>query len=172
MDLKEMQKAVASRLTDEEVATLESAIRARRSMGMTASKAESATVRLPPEELMMLEAIADFMSYAGADASSAAMLAKTSNFPAFRKKVPPVMEILKRSNLTRTETRAVLRLGVSLLHEKLVAQGVDTTSRRMMDHIHRLPAQLDQHFPGYGMGGYLKLTVRAHTPTADEDENG
>ena len=167
-----MQKAIASRLTDEEVATLESAIRARRSMGMSANKAESVAVRLPPEELMMLEAISGFMNYAGADASTAAMLAKTSNFPPFRNKVPAIMQILKRSNLTRTETRAVLRLGVSLLHEKLVAQGVDTTSRRMMDHIHRLPAQLDQHFPGYAMGGYLKLTVRAHAPADDEDENG
>lgn len=169
MDLKEMQKAIAARLTDEEVGILESAIRARRSAGGPVNKSENISTSLPPDELMVLEAIVSFMSHAGADASSVGMLAKTSNFPPFRKKVPALMAIMERSKLKRNERRAVLRLGVALLHEKLVAQGVDTTSRRMMDHIHRMPAQLDQHFPGYAMGGYLALTIRAHK-TRDEDE--
>lgn len=169
MDLKEMQKAIAARLTDAEVATLENAIAARKALGQSVNKSESIAVRLAPDELLVLEAIVSFMDSTGVDASNAGMLAKTSNFQAFKKKVPAIMQVLKASNLKRNETRAVLRTGASMLYQVLTEQGVEATSRRMMDHIHRLPAQLDRHFPGYAMMGLLSVIVRARAENTNED---
>lgn len=89
--------------------------------------------------------------------------------PAFKKKVPVVMQTLASSRLKRNETRAVLRNGIGMLYSVLTDQGLEATSRRVMDHIHRFPAQMDKHFPGYAAAGLLALTVRAHAKNTNEE---
>lgn len=168
MDLKTIEAAIP-KLNDEELAKVEIAIAARRSIGGKMSKTETLTTGLPPEVLMVLETLADFMKDNGADPAPAGMLAKTSNFSGFKKKVPAIVESMKASALKKNEARAVLRSAMSMLYERLTDQGLDTTSRRMMDHIHRLPALLDVHFPGYAKAGLLRLTVRKHSKNANEE---
>jgi len=170
MDVKAIEAAIP-KLSDEELAKLESAIAARRAIGGKLGKTETMTTGLPADVVMVLETLADFMKYNGSDPAPAAMLAKTSNFAAFKVKVPFVMESLKLSALKKNETRAVLRSAISMLYERMTDQGLDTTSRRMMDHIHRLPALLDVHFPGYAKAGLLRLTVRAHAKNANEEQD-
>lgn len=170
MDIASIEAAIP-KLSDEDFARLEKAVALRRAFG-GAGKAETVTTKLSTDELIVLEVLASYMTHIGVDAASAGMLAKTSNFQAFKRKIPALMETLKQSKLTRNETRAVIRSAIDMLYHRLVDQGLDTTSRRMMDHIHRLPALLDVNFPGYAMMGHLRLTVRGTAKNANEEDDG
>lgn len=55
---------------------------------------------------------------------------------------------------------AILREAISLLYYDLVNMNVSISSHTILNHIHRIPATLNRHFPGYTMSGLLTKIVQ------------
>jgi hypothetical protein len=67
---------------------------------------------------------------------------------------------LKRCG-NKVQQRAVLRLGIGLLHHDLENMGLAVSSRLMMAHIHRLPGIINKSFPGYAEAGLIHMIIRS-----------
>lgn len=115
----------------------------------------------PPndDEMFVLSAIADTMARLGADNSTAPMLRNSRDIGAFRRKLPSLLRYLQGVE-TRQSRFALLQLAVRLLHDEISGMERTVTSRTIMAHIHRIPAAVNRHFPGYASAGMLGALIR------------
>lgn len=111
----------------------------------------------------VLSAIARILQQAGLEHVNTTMLRASPAFPAFRKKLPTLMEYLSKVSPNAIEQSAVLLVGVDLLRRYLIKQKLPVGSRVLMQHIHRVPAVLDLQFPGYAAAGMLGWIARRPT---------
>lgn len=58
--------------------------------------------------------------------------------------------------------RGLVHLSVELLHDRLIEMGIPVSATTIMNHMHRVPAVLNQSFPGYAQSGLLHLVIREH----------
>lgn len=85
----------------------------------------------------------------------------TSDLAGLRAKLPGLITFLKQADGSRIHWRMLLSIGVELLHEDLTRQQIPTTAVVLVRHIHRVPAIIDKHFPGYARNGLLGLIIRS-----------
>lgn len=86
-------------------------------------------------------------------------LRRSRVYPALRAKAADLEPFLARAAPDRVNRRALLALGVELLHIDLVRAGFSVTARTLMSCAHQLPAVLDRAFPGYARCGRLGMIV-------------
>ena len=107
---------------------------------------------------LILDVLGEVLQSLGSETVHPAVLRKTSIFPAFKRKVPVLMEYVRAAGV-RNEQRAVLRLGIEILYRYLEKHG-PVSSRTIMQHIHRVPSAINRQFPGYAKSGLLRAIVR------------
>ncbi|MDO8614507.1 MAG: hypothetical protein Q7T33_02070 [Dehalococcoidia bacterium] len=88
-----------------------------------------------------------------------AALRRAPSFPAFRAKARELAAFAAEQAGGRVRRRALLALGVELLHRDLRRAGMTVTSRTLMACVHQVPAVLDKAFPGYARSGLLGMVV-------------
>lgn len=108
---------------------------------------------------LTLSAIAQAMRDAGVEYIAPHALRRGSNFPAFRDKMPALFQYLTLVGSEQVQQLALLRVGIQLLYDNLTAMNIAVSGRTIMQHIHRIPAVINQAYPGYASGGLLKLVV-------------
>jgi hypothetical protein len=104
--------------------------------------------------------IVDYMRSAQIDLSGVPQLTSGKHYDAYKSKLEPLHKYLKRGG-DRTAQRALLRLGIGLLHHDLVEMRLAVSSRLMMAHIHRIPGVINRMFPGYAEAGFLHMIIRS-----------
>lgn len=155
----ELRKALNATkgLTTEELGTLRSHISALLALGPSS---QDQILTASNHDDWVLMGIVDYMRASDLDPSGVAQLTSGKHYDAFRAKLPTIHRWLKRSG-TQVQQRAVLRLGIGLLHQNLQAMNIAVSSRLMMAHIHRLPSVINKEFPGYAENGLLGLIFRS-----------
>lgn len=117
---------------------------------------------LTDDELWVLQHVADFMKHIGADYTPADMLRRSQEFVPFARKVPALVEFVRKQKLNKIQRGMLLYLSFEILYEEKTKLGAACTARVIMREIHRVPALLDSQFPGYARAGMLGMAVRAH----------
>ena len=98
----------------------------------------------------------------GVEHPSLSMLQKNSQYPAFARKLPSVMEFIAGVGSSRIAQDALLKIALELLYWDIVnISGEAVSSFTIMSQIHRVPAVVNKSFPGYSSSGLLKFIVRA-----------
>lgn len=163
--------AAISRLLPQDLAKVEAHIQFHKANGRRSKTAGTANTALDEDELWVLNIIVDFMRHIGADASSLELLRQSTDFPAFAKKVPPLMAYLNQAKLNKIQKRMLFLLALEILYSEKTRIGAACSARVVMREIHRVPALVDSQFPGYARAGLLAMIVRAqsHQEHMDED---
>lgn len=112
------------------------------------------------DEHWMLAEICSVLQSRGLGVLYPARLRTMRGMDAFREKLPALAGYIKRAAPKQIQRRAIFRLGVELLYDNLVEMNVPITEVTLLGHIHRLPAVLDVHFPGYAASGMLAWIIR------------
>ncbi len=155
----ELRKAIDATkgLTTDELGVLRTHISAMLALGPS-----SADRVLTASEMddWVLVGITDYMRSNQLDLSGIQQLTSGKHYDTYKTKLPPVQNYLRNAG-NKTAQRALLRLGIGLLHHDMVQLGWAVSSRLMMAHIHRLPAVINRAFPGYAQAGLLHMIIRA-----------
>lgn len=109
--------------------------------------------------------IADECHRRGVDVrASSKRLADNRAFPAFKAKMHDQGEIggflRKAARRSQIRLHALTRVGVNELIDGMLEMGWPVSAVTIMSNIHRIPAVLNQAFPGYAAAGLLHLVVR------------
>lgn len=107
---------------------------------------------------IVLSAISEVMSKLGGELPDIPLIKRSPEFPAFKKKCVHVINFFKPVG-TKNEQFAALCLGIELLYRELTKMRMMTTSRRIIRHIHAVPAAIDQSFPEYAKCGLLHMII-------------
>ena len=155
----ELRKAIEATkgLTTEELGVLRTHVGAMLSLGpSSADRILTAT----SHDDWVLMGIVDYMRSNQLDLAGIPQLTSGRHYDTYKVKLPPIMKYLRMAG-DKTAQRALLRLGIGLLHHDLVNMGWAVSSRTLMAHIHRMPAAINRGFPGYAQSGLLSMIVRA-----------
>lgn len=87
-------------------------------------------------------------------------LRRSTSYVGFTDKAVKLETWLANAVDDRTAQRALLMLGLRLLVENIRDMNLNVGSSMLMRHIHRLPAVMDRHFPGYYEAGVLGMIVK------------
>ncbi len=112
------------------------------------------------DDPLVLDAIARTIISLGMGPCNASVLRKGQQYPAFSKKLPQLIEYLDNATKDRQQQMGLLDLGFELLYKDLASMHVPISAWTMMNHIHRIPAIFDLHFPGYAHAGLLGMLFR------------
>lgn len=77
-----------------------------------------------------------------------------------KRKINLAMTFIRKAIPDRRGQVIILNIGLDLLLENMRSLGLAVTANTMLNHLHRLPAVIDQAFPGYAQLGLLKLIVK------------
>jgi hypothetical protein len=78
-------------------------------------------------------------------------------------KINLAISFAEKAVSTRLEQEALLTTAIDLLWQYMTRQRVPTTGNTLLRNLNRIPAVIDQNFPGYAKAGLLKLIVRQET---------
>ena len=106
-----------------------------------------------------LDVLLETMQRLGVECPFKPAIKKSSQYAAFRQKVPGIVAWMSRSVKKRNQRRALFAMGVGLLYENMVEMEVAVSARSVMQHIHRLPSVINQAFPDYARAGLLGFIV-------------
>lgn len=109
---------------------------------------------------MVADAVAEVLAGLGVERCNRSQLLGCAQYQSMRQKMPELMDYMRRGGSERVVLGAMLRLGIELLYRDLAAQDVPISSRVMLNHVHRLPAIFNRHFPGYAEAGMLHWIIR------------
>jgi hypothetical protein len=111
------------------------------------------------EERLVLETICGLMQSKGLASLTVPILLRSPYMKPFREKLPLLLAFLARAHPEHLGQKRVLEIGVECLYDNLKAMNVAVSEITLLRHIHRLPAVIDQQFPGYAQNGLLRLVV-------------
>jgi hypothetical protein len=148
------------KLTPDELASLERRIKALRSLGSTVSTVDHAIQEtannLEDPEFFVLRCAAEAMQSIGADPCTTMPVLRRSVGPAFRAKLPGLMQYLRSASSRRVERHSLLYVGFHLLYKEMTQRNYVVTTRTLLNHMHRIPAVVEASFPGYLHTGVAK----------------
>ena len=111
----------------------------------------------------VLTAICEVLQKIGVEYPSLDVLRKSSSYVSFARKLPDLMEFLSHVGNDRIAQDALLKIALELLYYDMVNwQGAVISAITLMSHIHRIPATISRHFPGYAASGLLSMIIREH----------
>jgi hypothetical protein len=108
----------------------------------------------------ILEVIVQFFSRGALELPSVGSLRAAPEYNVFASQTPDLARYLRAASSDRQEQLAVLRMGISLLYEQLIDSGRPVSSYDLMPSIGRIPALINQAFPGYAESFGLQFLVR------------
>ena len=146
-------------LSGEELERVRSQLGVVQSLGGKAAPAPKGSRAKTGDDDLALSVLAAYVKDKGVDYSTAGMLRKSNGYSAFREKVPVVFAFISQGARTRPEQLGLLRIGIELLYENLVQMGVSVSARTVMAHFHRVPAVINEAYPGYATAGLLHIII-------------
>lgn len=155
----ELRKAINATkgLTTEELQSLRTHIGALISLG---SSSADTILTASSHDDWVLMGIADYMRSSQLDLAGIKQLTSGKHYDTFKTKLPALHKYFANVG-GKTAQRALLRLGIGLLHHDLVNMGLAISSRLLMAHIHRIPGVINRAFPGYAQAGLLHMIIRS-----------
>jgi hypothetical protein len=155
---QELRKALEATkgLTTEELGVLRTHVGAMLSLGPSSA---DRILTASSHDDWVLMGIVDYMRSNQLDLSGVPQLTSGRHYDSWKVKLPGVIKYLQLAG-DKTAQRAMLKLGIGLLHHDLVQMGWAVTSRLLMAHIHRMPAAINRAFPGYAASGLLNMIIR------------
>lgn len=107
------------------------------------------------------QAICDVLSRLGVEHPSQSVLRKSSAYAASREKFDNLASFLEAASPHRLVQDQLLKKAIELLYFDLVQwQGIAISAHTVLSQIHRIPATLNKHFPGYAASGLLLKIVK------------
>lgn len=77
-------------------------------------------------------------------------------------KVKLIIAYVEKAVHERIEQESLLIVSVDLLWQDMARQHLPTTGNTLIRNLHRIPAIMDCHFPGYAKSGLLRLIIKQH----------
>lgn len=155
----ELRKAIDATkgLTTEELAYLRTHIAAMQALGP--SSADTILTASSHDDWVLM-GICDYMRSNQIDLAGVQQLTSGKHYDTFKQKLPALHKYLRYAG-NKVAQRALLRLGIGLLHHDIVQIGLAVSSRLMMSHVHRIPGVINRAFPGYAQAGLLHMIIRS-----------
>ena len=144
-------------LSAPDLSQVEQRLRALRALTTPLLSLPSGEIERPFED-MVLDAIITTMLDRAGESVPRVHLQKSPQLSAFRKKLLPLSKFF--AGLERNQQRALLHLSIKLLYDNMLQMNIPITGRLVMQHIHRLPAVINRHFPGYAQHKLLPMIIR------------
>jgi hypothetical protein len=113
----------------------------------------------------VLGAISDLLRSHGIEFASPGVLVRQADHQ-FEGKLPDLMAFLSQAHPTRAGQRALLMVALDLLYRDIADRGLPVAAGVLLRHVHRIPATLNKHFPGYARAGMLGWIVDRDRPIA------
>ena len=125
------------------------------------SPKEAATNGKRDIESRVLTIVCNTLRELGVEYPSLDVLRKSSAYPSFQRKLPDLLEFLSHVSDSRVQQDALLKIALELLYNDMVNwQDAVISAHTLMSHIHRIPATVNRHFPGYSSSGMLSWIIR------------
>lgn len=145
-------------LSTDELSTLSQRLVALRALGSSPSPKEQAGSL---EHWLLSQMAAVMVSVGQPDGPVWMMQGNAKSLAELRRKGIVVQEFCKQASAQRVEQTKLLRIGLDLLYKDLRNYGVPVTPAVLLRHLHRIPATIDRHFPGYAACGLLGLIIQS-----------
>lgn len=129
-----------------------------RLLSLTALKEHSGKSDFGPR---VLQSICSVMQKIGVDSPSVFVLQKSTAYVSALPKINDLAGYFEKISQSKLEQDAVLKTAIELLYFDLVNwQGIAISPYTLLKQIHRIPATLNRHFPGYVSSGLLLKVIR------------
>ncbi len=112
------------------------------------------------DSLMLVEVISDVLASSSGFRVPVPALRKMKAFLQMQGKTKRLFQFINQSNLSHSEMRLLLKIGVRLIISELHEKNLSAGGMDLMMHIHRMPSVLNRAFPGYAASGALYMLVR------------
>lgn len=109
---------------------------------------------------LVLDALTSTLTRLSVEHASIYFLRKHPHYSLFKTRCSDLMPFFRAAVATRNEQRLLLELAMELLYKELTEMGIAVSCRTMMNHVHRIPAVLNKHFPGYAASGLLSWILK------------
>lgn len=107
----------------------------------------------------------------GAESMSPVALAKYAANPKHKTKLEDLAAYLRAVSDKRLVQDKILKVAVGLLyHDLLNWQKVAISPYTLINQIHRIPATINRHFPGYAASGMLEIIVGYNAEDSEGSE--
>lgn len=117
------------------------------------------------DESLVLCILVDVLARLGVERTAIHTLrSQPSDLALFRRKLPDLLHFINSNAPHHLQRQALLGLGIELLYRDLVEQQIPISARVVMRHVHRIPAVLNRHLPGYAESGLLRHVIRMRKP--------
>jgi len=156
-------KALAG-LTSAELADVEERARMLRKSGIADAAPmarASERLELDGDARWVLGCVIETFKLANQDIEHEAALRRSKGYDAFAEKVSTLMVFLRKASSSKAVRRGILMTALRLQYESLTRDMMHMSARDMISVVHRVPAVLDAHYPGYAEAGFLHLLVRS-----------
>jgi hypothetical protein len=107
---------------------------------------------------IVLEAITDVTRKLNIETASFTRLKKNAAYGPYKAKANDLKKTF--AGMTRVQQTSILNMAVELLYNDMLEWGIAVSAVTLMRHIHRLPATINKHFPGYIQSGLLLKLIR------------
>jgi hypothetical protein len=109
----------------------------------------------------VLGCVAEVMRQSAGDFPAMAVLRNAAKSVAFQDKLPGLLAFFRaHDGNDRKVQRALICIGFELLYDDMTGMGLVVSANTLLAHAHRVPAVLNQAFPGYARSGLLHWVVR------------
>lgn len=109
----------------------------------------------------VLNAVADVLRKKHVDAPSVNLMRKSAAYAVSKEKAVALSNFIALCSHSKLVQDRILRLGLSLLYDDMLQwQNVTVSPHTLLQQIHRIPATLNRHFPGYAAAGLLIKVVK------------
>ena len=105
-------------------------------------------------------AICHVLNRRGADFVSPHVLQRSAAYGHAKGKFADLAKYFERVSPRRLEQDQILREGIELLYHDLLHWKVAISPHTLLQQIHRIPATLSRHYPGYAESGVLHKLIR------------
>ena len=157
MHVSEILKVIPT-LSIDEINKIQSGIQAAKALGVNGTAHEESN----SDTDLILSSISDTLLSMGTENCNPWILKRSSQYKAFKEKVPYLIKYLDRAGIkTKINRQAILSIAIKLLYQNLIDMNQSPSSRTLMAQIHRIPAVLNQHFPGYAGACMLSWVIKA-----------
>ena len=94
------------------------------------------------------------------DGASAIALRKSAAYASHKQKIEDLSTFFESISKSKLVQDSILRMAIEYLYVDLLEWGVPVSSHTMLKQMHRIPATLNKHFPGYAQSGLLTKLVK------------
>ena len=109
----------------------------------------------------VLQILCTVLTKNNVETPSVTVLRKSAAYAQSREKLQDLQIFFEKISKSKLVQDAILKEAINLLYCDLVQwKGVAVSSHLMLKHMHRIPATINRHYPGYVQSGLLHKIVK------------